>query len=141
MSICDIEFNSETSTLEITLKLFTDDLENTLQQGKNKLHLGEEGESATADSLLESYLKRVFAIQVNSKPTDCTFIGKEYEDDVTFCYLEITTEVMPKQLTIDNRVLMKEIPSQVNLVHIRSGENKKSVLLRDGQSEKSVSFE
>jgi len=62
VSICDIEFNSESNTLEITLKLFTDDLENTLQQGKSRLYLGEDGESATADSLLESYLKRVFAI-------------------------------------------------------------------------------
>jgi len=78
---------------------------------------------------------------VNNKPVDCTFIGKEYEDDVTFCYLEVATEEALKQLTVDNRVLMKEIPSQVNLVHIRSGENKKSVLLRDGQSKKSVSFE
>mgnify|MGYP000135582919 CR=1 FL=1 len=59
VSICNIQHNTEAATLEITLKIFTDDFEKALEQDSGKaLHLGTPKEDSKADELIRDYLQK-----------------------------------------------------------------------------------
>lgn len=144
VSISDIEYNPEAQSLEITLKLFTDDLELALQQADSSAVLSPEDSLSSPDSLMANYCQQSFSVQLNGQSVSYSYIGYEFEEDVTFCYLEAEkiefNQLKEATVAIENSLLMDILPSQVNLVHLRVGDQKRSLLLRAGQERKSVTL-
>jgi len=141
VSITEVNHNTENESLEISIKLFTDDLEAALEVGQTKkIWIGDEREAPETDSLLADYMSKKFVITINDEVQKATFLGKELEADVTWCYLEIMDVADIKSLTISNRIFMELFDDQKNLVHIYVGDDEKSLLLRQGQESKEVSF-
>lgn len=144
VSISDIEYNPKSKSFEITLKLFTDDLELALQQVDSTAVFSPEDSLATQDSLLADYCQRSFTVKLNGNEAPYSYIGYEFEEDVTLCYLEAedidSSQLADANIAIENSLLMDVLPSQVNLVHLRIGDQKRSLLLRAGQTQKSVIF-
>ena len=91
VSISEVNHNKETAAVEISMKIFTDDLEAALEEmTTQKLWIGDpERELAATDSLLAIYFDKKLTISINEEEKEAIFIGKELEADVTWCYLEI----------------------------------------------------
>ena len=67
-SICEINYNVETEHLEITLKLFTDDLEECIRERTKKpLYLNTEKELPSADLVINEYIQSELRIMLNGK--------------------------------------------------------------------------
>ena len=129
VSICEIDYKIKTKSLEISLRIFTDDLENTLQDwGANKLYLGEKNETPNADTLLKSYVLQMLSIEVNQKKLMLEFLGKEVEEELTWIYLEANNISDFDKITISNRLLFQSFPSQTNLIHVNHRQQTKSLL-------------
>jgi len=142
VSISEVNHNAENASLEISMKIFTDDLEDALEVGTSKkIWLGDpKREVPETDSLLANYLERKLTFTVNGEAQTPLFIGKELEADVTWCYLEIKGVTDLKSIAIDNRLFLDLFDEQKNLIHIYANDKEKSLFLRRGKSSGEVTY-
>ncbi len=141
-SVMRIDHNPETKSLEVTLKIFTDDIEQSLEGlGAPKLRLGTPEEFSEADSIFVDYLNNRIAFFVDEQQKAFEYLGKEVElDNTTWCYLEVKDVETFKTLRIKNKVLTELFEDQSNLVNINAFGTRKSLLLRGGQPEDTATF-
>jgi len=128
-----IEYNSGTQIFEITTKLFTDDLDLTLSSLTGKqLHLGTQQEHPEANAILEEYMRRHFGLAINDATVEWRWVGKEVENDLTYCYMEFYRTPDFTSLTVTNDVLMSNFEGQQNIVDLSMmGSTQTLVFLKD----------
>jgi hypothetical protein len=114
-----VEQNPRTGTLEITIKLFTDDLERALQQdGHPDIRLdGNQGNEES--SAIRSYLEKHFQLKFQSRPTSLIYVGQEVEADLTICYFELAQLPEFNFIEVKNNLLIEIFPDQKNVIDIR----------------------
>lgn len=144
VSKCEIDYNTAESALQITLHIFLDDLELSMQaQGTEKQFLCTEKELQNAEAVYFEYLKRNFQITLdNGEIADYQWIGKEISDDLAavWTYLEVTNVANLSGLSVENTVLMDVHDDQKNIVQIKGGGAKGYFLLQRGKEKQSVNF-
>jgi hypothetical protein len=130
VSVTNIEHNTTEKSLQITTRIFIDDFQKVMEERYDlKEELTTEKNTKEVEKFMEKYLKTKLKIWVNGEQKAYTFIGKEYEDDVTICYLEILNITSVTSLEVENRVLYELEEDQQNLVHVKIGDQRKSLLL------------
>lgn len=141
LSVCQVDYNRSAASLEVTMKIFTDDLELTLKNnGAGDLFLGTDREKPNSDQALENYIGKHFSLKVDGKTVEGAFLGKEVELDITWVYIEVKGIQPFKQLEVHNSVLMDTFEKQTNLVNVLLDQEKKSLLLNASKKTGSVSF-
>jgi len=141
VSITQIEYNQYTQSVEISCKIFTDDLEAALEKATGeKMHLGTERENPNAGQYVRQYLKDHLLFELNGKAVQYNFVGKEISGDATWCYLEISGVRELKSLKVSSQLLTEVFETQTNIVHITTGKNKKSLLLSKVKPADMVTF-
>lgn len=138
VSITQIEFVKQKSSLQIITKVFTDDIENALRKRhKTPIFLDSKKETAETDVYLKQYILQKININVNAKPVQLNYIGKEYETDMVVAYIEVTNVKDLKTVTIENKILMELFPDQKNIIHLKTEKSRRSLILeRDNASGK-----
>lgn len=132
LSNCEIVYKAEESSVQISLRIFIDDLEAAIvQSGTEPLYLCTKKEHADSESYIVEYIKDMFKIQIDGTPTEYNFIGKEISDDLAalWCYLEIENATPTKSLGIENQVLMDLYDDQRNLTKVKLAKNNKQHFL------------
>jgi len=129
VSTTEVELKKENKTLQVTAQFFTDDLEFLLRKNDNSIKLDPDSNQKQIDSLLTEELKN--KLQFSSKNTvfEFTFLGKEYRNDVSLCYIEIPLEEIPEKLNIKNIFFFNIFEDQQNIIHFKSQGIRKSFLL------------
>lgn len=123
------------------MKIFTDDLEEGIHDASNQiLNLGLASEIPTSDSVLADYLNEKVTIQVNGTPVELTYLGKEVDMQVSWVYIEAACEAPIEEIRIHNEILMHLHKEQTNLVNIKVGSTKRSLLLNQKKKEDVASF-
>lgn len=142
-SLTQIDHNPQTESLEITIKLFTTDIEQALEaQATGRMFLGEvDKEHEKADVYLQRYLQQHLQLMVNGEAVQYDYLGKEVELDVVWCYVEVSRVAELQTLAVKNTMLIDEFAEQQNVVQVKFGKQKKSALLRKGAVEETLSFE
>ncbi len=114
-----IEFNSRTQQFEITCKMFTDDVELALSQQHGKaIHLGTAEEINEADAVMESYMKQHFSMVIDGVAAEWRWVGKEVENDLTYCYMELYRTPDFRSMSVTNDILVASFPEQQNIVDL-----------------------
>lgn len=132
ISKCLVEFKSESSTLQVSLHLFIDDLEQAMAlDGYDSLYLLTEKESSKAEVSLAQYLETHFKIQVNGNPIKYHYLGKETAGDYLgmWCYMEVVEVPYPNQITIYNDLLLNIFEDQKNIISVIGPDQKKAVMV------------
>ena len=120
MSMCEIDYIKEQASLQITLGVFTDDLEHTLNKNYLKdLRLDTPQEVKNIDSIYHNYLKKHLQITVNNNKKIFSYIGKEYDDNIVRFYLEIENVKTLQTLNLSNTILLRDFEEQKNIVKIK----------------------
>ncbi len=141
VSICQIDHNPKSETLEITFKIFTDDLERALEeQGKYDIELGTPKEHPATDSLIAKYIYDHFELKIDGLTKPMYFLGKEAELEATWCYVEVYKVPEIKELFIYNSILVDVFDDQNNLIHLNYKGEKSSLILHRGNVRKEVTF-
>lgn len=131
VSICQIDYNNENHALEISVKIFADDLLVALDKRKHSdIHLGEEKENPETDSYIFEYLRNKLKIKVDNTPLDYYFLGKEMEDDAVWCYLEIEDVNEFSEIYVSNSILTEIFETQNNIVQVSKEGKTKNLLLK-----------
>lgn len=132
VSVNQIDFVPKKKALEITSRIFIDDLDLALEKKfKKKVYLATSKETADSKELLQKYFNEKFSIKVNGQLKPINFLGKEVEENVLICYFNIKDVQKVTSLEIKNTVLM-ELYDQQHIFHTNVSGEKRSLLLTNG---------
>lgn len=141
VSLADIEYNEQSAALEMSLKVFTDDLEDAIQLANNvELHLDTQKEHVDADSLIDLYLAKQVQFELDDQPLEIEFLGKEYEADATWLYIEVPCQKPNTSLSVRNYVFMELFDDQRNIVHLKMLGQKESFILHKGNKSQTINW-
>lgn len=135
VSIATLHYNQESRALEITLKVFTDDLEASIKNlTKKTLNLGFDNQLKDSKSILETYCTETINISNSNKTQIMNFLGFENEDDVTYLYFEFGDISAPLDLDVSCTFLTETFDEQVTIFNLECGEEKKTVYTNKNSS-------
>ena len=127
VSVIDISHKPKENSLQISIKLFTNDFEDALKRSTKKnvdiLHPKNKSEM---DSMIMNYISKRFNLTINLKKQMFQFIGYEKEEEAIWTYLEIKNIPVPKKINIETKLLYDYLPQQINIVHTEINGVKKS---------------
>ena len=138
ISTTDVQFKSKENRAEITIQVFTHDVNLLLENANyNTLHLGTEKESDEIDIFLVNYLSDNFIIQ----DYIWKYIGKEVGLDYTIFFLEIEQFSLSSTIAILNSIFMDLSSKQVNIVNFYNDDSVQSASMTSGEPVFSFSFQ
>ena len=141
ISLTKIDFIENEKMVQITMRFFIDDIENTLENRFDiKLELDTENENKKANTFLEKYIVSKFKVIINENVKTLNFLGKEYENDVVFFYLEITDIETVNKIEVQNRMLFEEFPEQENYIKFNINKSKKTYILSKKNDKEMLNF-
>lgn len=129
VSVCEMEYDQDRNALEMSYRVFLDDLEEGLKlwSGSRDVDVLAVDYKPTLDSLLAEYMLAQLKLIINEDTSEVTYLGSRVDAEVMKIYLEVSEIKKIKSLAIRNEVLMDLFSDQVNLVHFKSGSNKQSL--------------
>ena len=131
VSVTVVEYSEKEKSLQIISQIFIDDLEELIRTRYDEtVTLEGNDEPMMVDDYVQRYLSKKLIVNVNGNEKQFNYIGKEYIDDIAYCYLEIAGISDIKSLDITNKILFDVIPEQQNIVRFKlKGKNKSFILL------------
>jgi hypothetical protein len=141
VSVTDIKYKESEKTLQVSCRVFTNDLENALKKIYNKpVDLLHPKDKTVTEKLLAHYILDHLKISINGKVQTLDFIGYEKEEEATWTYFEIKNAEPPKKLNIENSILYDLLPLQINMVHAEVNGTKKSFKVTNPEKEIEFGF-
>lgn len=130
VSMIEINHNAKEKTAEISVRIFTEDLENTLKKyGNTKIDILNPANKALADKLLNDYLQHKLQIKLNEKAVTLHYLGYEKQMESIWTYLEIKDVVNISKVAVSCSLLYDYQDKQSNIFHIKANGKEKSYKL------------
>jgi hypothetical protein len=130
VAIYQINFMAPKKMIQITTRIFVDDLNEAL---KNKYHkktfIGTEKETQEDTVLMEKYLSDKFKLSVNGSPRAMHYLSYELENNVIVCYLNIKDVKKITALEVENSILTELYSEQQNIIQFNNNGEKENLLL------------
>lgn len=130
LSMSEIRFNEATSSFEVAIKIFIDDLELAIEKQEHVtgLKIGTEKEASGADQYISAYLERHFSITIDGVKLTPDFLGKEVTDDLlaVWCYVEFPQKASTaRSCVLSNNILLEVYQDQRNIMDIQMSKSHK----------------
>ncbi len=141
VSVTEINHNKAEKSLEISCKIFAEDLEDILKKNyKTTVDLSDASREAQNNKLVSDYIQKHLLFSINGKPVKLAFVGFEKESESAYGYFEIPGVSSLKKLDVSNSILHDFIDSQINILHITVSGNRKSYKLDFPKTQASFNF-
>ena len=142
MGVFQVNYAAEKKMIQITSRIFVDDLNKGIEKKYNKkTYIGTDKETHADIELLKKYLSENLSIKINGQLKTIAFLSKELEaDDVLVCYSRITAVEKFKTLEISNTVLVDWNAEQQNITHISAFGTKRSVLFTESSRKEVLKY-
>lgn len=118
LSNSQLKYKSATGVLQLSVKIFIDDLETALaEKNITGLYIGTEKETEDSSLYIEDYLKEVIHIFSGEDTLSSTFIGKELSDDLSavWCYIQYEEVTDCTDIRVTNSILTEIFDDQKNI--------------------------
>lgn len=130
MAIYQVNHNVAKKRLEITARLFVDDLNTALDKKfKTKHFLGTDKQSPNDTEDLKKYLLDQLKITVNHQGKSLTFKSSELDGNVLVCYLNCADVAKVAQVEVSNTILTEVFDEQENMMHFQFNGGKHTLVL------------
>lgn len=141
-SVTNMQYNPKERSFEVSIRLFTDDLERTLtRENSGQRVIFDKKYEKNNDLLLERYIRKHFAVETIQKQRKVfTYVGHETEADAQWVYLELPYPEPVKGMNLQQSVLLDMFDDQVNLVTVKYNTEKKTVLFRKNQAVQEINL-
>jgi len=143
LSVTNINYSEKDDALQVTSRIFIDDLENVLEERYGiKVNLAANDDTFTAKTYIERYLRTKFLVYLDGKPFEYAFLGEKYDNDVVICYMELSKVNLEslQKMEIENKILTDIYDEQQNVVHVKWKGNKKSFILIKSNAKGMLNF-
>ena len=141
IGVIDIKHDFKTQFLSVSIKLFTNDLEDGLKKTSGKyIDLLNPKNKAVMETELFEYIKKRFSISINHQTTTLDLVGYEKEEDCIWTYLEIKKSNQPNHLKIITHLLYDFLPQQMLIIHAEVNNVKKSFKLTNPENQIEFNF-
>jgi len=130
ISLTKVDFIKEKEVIQVTMKFFIDDIELALENRHGQaMELTTKDENKMADKFLEGYIRRKFTVWVNEEEKAYSYLGKEYENNEVFFYLELKNISDIKTIEVENSMLFEEFEEQQNYIKLKIENVQKTFIL------------
>ena len=141
VSVTQIDYVPNKKRIEITYRIFIDDLEKALEKKyKKKVYLTSTKELPEAETLIKTYLKENIKISINKKPQEIVYLTREVEGDVLIFYSKIAISKKINTFEIFNSLLTDVYSEQQNIVHVNINSNKNSFLFTNSDTQQKIDY-
>ncbi len=142
VSVADINHNAKTRSLEISVRIFTDDFEKTLRKNNPsaKVDLLHPTDKITIDKMVKTYIYNHLQINIDGKFQYLNYVGYEQIEESIWCYFEIPNIVSIKKISLDDTVLYDFQPKQINMCIVHYAGNEKTRELSNPESRVAFDF-
>ena len=142
VSLTNIIYKPKSKILQITTRVFIDDLENVFRKNyDNSVELNTDREPKNIDELFKKYFKEHLKIKLDSKPISLKFLGKEYDQDIVYIYFEMEDIPAFKTMEITNTSLFEIFEDQKNIVKIKINNSQKTFFLKSNHFKETLTLE
>ena len=135
-------YNSNTKSIEITIKVAIEDLElSILENESKKIDLEDVSESKQINKLISNYFNRHFKIFFDNILYEYSWVGKEFSDDFhdIYLYFEIRDFIHHEQeISLNNSIFNTISLNQKNIVLIDFNKNKHNLIFTNDHKNQSV---
>ncbi|MGM9509463.1 DUF6702 family protein [Larkinella sp. GY13] len=139
-SITQMQYNAAEKTFEVSLRVFTDDLEEALTKENNNQRVRLSDKDANGP-LVERYVRKHFGLTSASRQRKpYRFLGKEQEVDATWIYIEIPYTEPVQGSLLQQSMLTDLFDDQMNLVNVSYLAEKKTVLFRKSNTQQVLTW-
>ena len=130
LSNTTIEFNAENRAIEITSKIFTDDLEHAIESQcyrYNSLY----PQTPEVFELVKKYIGERLNLNVGGRNVVLNFLGYSVDNDMTTLFLE-GNYFDPNLVIVNNTILVDIYTDQQNITEVRwNGQSKREYFTKD----------
>ncbi|MFN4007142.1 MAG: DUF6702 family protein [Chitinophagaceae bacterium] len=142
VSVTDIQYNEQDKVIELSVRIFTDDMEATIKQQhpQQKVDLTHPANPKQADAWLNGYIQQHLQLNSNGKLLAIKYVGYEVIGESVWVYFETAVMPLPTQLQIKNTLLYDFKKEQINIVHTKIGGAERTTKLTYPTAEASFSF-
>jgi len=131
ISVTEMEYNPKEQALEISCKVFTDDLEKGLAKANDaKVDMYNPKDKALLEKQIADYIRKHFQIKADGKPLSLEYVGHELEEQSTWSYYQVSKLTSaPKKIEVHSAIFYELYDKQINILHMSSGGTRKSTKL------------
>jgi len=129
VSTTSIEWKPKIKSLQISTQVFTDDIQLILSQHDQSIYLDPDSNTEVINQLIINYFKKTLIFTFNGVPISYAFLGKEYVNDITKCFIELKFKEVPNKIEFSNELFLSLFEDQQNIVHFKNLDQRKSYLL------------
>ena len=141
LSVCDIEFDSQNRSLEISQRIFADDLENVLRPKIGaKTDILNPANKEQLSSAIRDYVLQNLQLQLNGKKVTPRYVGYEVDEDVVWVYMEVPNVRSLNTITVQNTLFFETFEDQLNLINVKKDGKVRSLKLAVDQKEGTLRF-
>ncbi|RKF03752.1 hypothetical protein C8N26_1379 [Tenacibaculum lutimaris] len=141
VALTEIEYKEDSKSIQMIMNVFMDDIELAINKDYNtNLQIASKNQLVNIDDYFYKYLQQHFKVIINNKETSYKFIGKEYDGDIVYFYLEIENVSLPKSIKIENNILVEHFPDQQNLIKATVNKKRKSLFLSSNNDKGLLKF-
>ncbi len=138
-SISEINFNTKNNTWEVSVRIFTDDLENILSK-QHKKEIRIEKNEKKYDDLIQKYVQENFELIHKKQKANFKWIAKEVDADVVWVYFELKFDKKQTTFQLKNSILIETFNDQLNLNNFIYQKIKKTFICQKGSFTHQISF-
>lgn len=142
-SIAEAEYNPTAHTLEVALRVFTDDFEAALTKREKRSVSVERTPAAEFDALARVYVAEYFTVKAaDGARVTLQWIRREIKESVNelWLYFEAPLPQGVDGTTIHHAILRDQFSNQINSVHLRDGTRRTTLVFLPSHREKRVRF-
>ena len=130
-SLARVEYNEESKTVEVAMRVFADDLELALtRRSGRKVYLDKTKDAA---ELALAYLRETFEVSGrDGRKVELKWVGMETQADVAWLYFEASLPEGLAGASLRDRVLIELFRTQVNIINLKYGGRKLDLVFKRG---------
>ena len=141
VSVTEIHHNAQDKTLEVSCKVFADDMEEVLKKGATRpIDLSNEKQKLQNDALIRDYVAKHLFLNAEGKAVKLSYVGFEKDKESVYCYFEVLNVPTLTKLQLVNSLLQDLNEEQINIMHVVVNGVRKSYKLDFPKKEATFSF-
>lgn len=135
VSVTEVNHNSKEKIIEVSCKIFTNDLENILRQKtKGAVDILHPKDKTVNNKLIADYLDKNVQIFIDGRNYKLEFLGYEIEDEAVWSYLQIKNISSVKNIKVNDTILYDYKKEEINLLHVSVNGVRKSTKLTNPET-------